>query len=92
MSHIGVLGVVGLTVIILALVLWITMIVRARRNPAVTKAPDDEPGRGPISGGVIRGDPGQVILTGEAPREDELRREDEAARDDERRRNGPLDL
>ena len=80
MSAIGTLGVIALTVIVLALVLWIMMVVRANRDPVQTRDPGGKPKRGPVSGGVIRGDPGQGILTGEAPREDEPRR------------NSPLDL
>lgn len=80
MSSIGVLAVIGLIVIVLALLGWITVIILARRDPVQTKKPGGKLKRGPVSGGAIRGDPGQSILTGEAPRQDEPPR------------NGPLDL
>jgi hypothetical protein len=80
MSTIGTLGVIGLVVIVLALLGWVFMIVRANKDPAQNKKQPGKPKRGPVSGGVIRGDPGQSILTGEAPRQDE------------RPKNGPLDL
>lgn len=80
MSTIGTLGVIGLIVIVLALFGWIFMIVHANNAPEQNKRRQGKPKRGPVSGGVIRGDPGQSILTGEAPRHEE------------RPKNGPLDL
>jgi hypothetical protein len=80
MSSIGILGVIGLIVIVLALLAWLFVMVRADRDPVQNKNPGGKLKRGPVSGGAIRGDPGQNILTGEAPRQDE------------RPRNGPLDL
>jgi hypothetical protein len=80
MSGIGVLSVIGLVVIVLALLVWIFMILRADRDPMQGKTPRGKLKRGPVSGGAIRGDPGQNILTGDAPRTDESPR------------NGPLDL
>jgi hypothetical protein len=73
MSNIGVLGVVGLVIIVIALLGWILIVVRAARHadPADPSAGDLK--RGPVSGGAIHGDPGQNILTGEAPRQDEPR-------------------
>jgi hypothetical protein len=91
MSRIGILGIVGLILIVLVLVLWIVMVIRARRNPAMTKAPEEHLPRGPVSGGVMRGDPGQVIPTGEAPRYEEKPAPDEP-REHGRGGNGPLDL
>jgi hypothetical protein len=84
MSHIGVFGAVGLIVIVLVLFLWIGMLLRARRNPSLkSRVEGRPPPRGPVSGGVMRGDPGQVIPTGEVtPEESET----------ERRGSGPLDL
>jgi hypothetical protein len=76
MSGIGILGVIGLIVIVLALLGWIAMTVRASRDPMQTKKPSERLKRGPVSGGAIHGDPGQNILTGEAPRQDEPRRND----------------
>jgi hypothetical protein len=69
MSGVGTLGIGGLIVIVVALVLWIAMVTRAGDRPAKTSS--EEPARGPVSGGVMRGDPGQVNPTGEAPRMDE---------------------
>jgi hypothetical protein len=80
MSSIGILGVVALVVIVLALLTWVFAVARAGRDPVQNKKPGGKLKRGPVSGGAIRGDPGQNILTGEAPRQDE------------QRRNGPLDL
>jgi hypothetical protein len=80
MSSIGILGVVALVVIVLALLTWVFAVARAGRDPVQNKKPGGKLKRGPVSGGAIRGDPGQNILTGEAPRQDE------------RPRNGPLDL
>jgi hypothetical protein len=80
MSNIGVLSVLGLIVIVLALLGWVLMIVRAQRDPVQTKRPRGKLKRGPVSGGAIRGEPGQNILTGEAPRQDEPPR------------NSPMDL
>jgi hypothetical protein len=84
MSRIGVLEVVGLVLIVLALVLWIVMLVRARHDPSVKSAVRGQPPpRGPVSGGVMRGDPGQVIPTGEAAPSEESERG---------RGSSPLDL
>jgi hypothetical protein len=80
MTNIGTLGVVALIVVVLALLGWILMIVWADRHPTRAKRHGGKLKRGPVSGGVIHGDPGQDILTGEAPRQDEPRK------------NGPLDL
>jgi hypothetical protein len=80
MSSIGILGVVALVLIVLALLTWVFAVGRAGRDPVQNKKPGGKLKRGPVSGGAIRGDPGQNILTGEAPRQDE------------QRRNGPLDL
>lgn len=80
MSGIGMLSVVGLVVIVLALVAWILAVFQANRHAAQTEHPDEKLKRGPVSGGAIHGDPGQTILTGEAPRRDK------------EPRNGPLDL
>jgi hypothetical protein len=91
MTRIGPLGVVGLIVIVLALVLWIVMTIQAQRNPTLPKVHDEQPPRGPVSGGVMRGDPGQVIPTGDAPRQDEEAREAEEPPEGEGGRNGPLD-
>jgi hypothetical protein len=71
MSHIGVLSVIGLLVIVLALFTWIFMTLRASTKPRLGDRDGETPERGPVSGGVIHGDPGQSILTGEAPRMDE---------------------
>jgi hypothetical protein len=71
MTNVGVLGVIALAVIVLALSAWILMTVRANRDPVQTKHPDEKLKRGPVSGGAIRGEPGQNILTGEAPRQDD---------------------
>lgn len=81
MSGIGTLGVIGLIVIVLALLAWIFMVVRANQRPMETKDPGGKLKRGPVSGGAIHGDPGQNILTGEAPRQD-----------DSAPRNSPMDL
>jgi hypothetical protein len=80
MSGIGVLGIVGMIVIVIALAGWIFAVVRANRDPMQTKGRRGKLKRGPVSGGAIRGDPGQNILTGEAPRQEEPPRK------------GPLDL
>ena len=80
MSSIGVLGVIALIVIVLALVVWIYMLVRANHDPIQNKEPGGKLKRGPVSGGAIHGDPGQNILTGEAPRQEEPRK------------NSPMDL
>lgn len=80
MSSIGTLGVIGLIVIVLALLVWIFMLVRADRDPIQSKEPGGKLKRGPVSGGAIHGDPGQNILTGEAPRQEEARK------------NSPMDL
>jgi hypothetical protein len=74
-SDIGVWSVVGLIVIVLAMLGWIVAIVRAQRDPVQTKERRGKLKRGPVSGGAIRGDPGQNTLTGEAPRQDEPSRD-----------------
>lgn len=71
MTNIGMFGLIALFVIVIALLGWIWMTVRANNDPIQTKHPDDRLKRGPVSGGAIHGDPGQSILTGEAPRQDE---------------------
>jgi hypothetical protein len=71
MSNIGILGVIGLIVIVIALLGWIFVIIRAARDPVQTKDSGGKLKRGPVSGGAIRGDPGQNILTGEAPQQGE---------------------
>jgi hypothetical protein len=78
MTRIGTLAVIGLVLVVLVLVAWIVSLIRADRTPI--KKTDEKPARGPVSGGVIEGDPGQSILTGEAPQEDEPKK------------RGPLDL
>jgi hypothetical protein len=80
MSNLGTLGVISLIVIVLALAGWIFVIVHADRDPVQTKRQRGKLKRGPVSGGAIRGAPGQSILTGDAHRADEPRR------------NGPMDL
>jgi hypothetical protein len=70
MSNIGVLAVIGLILIVVILIGWILMTVRASRHPIKSKDPGGSLKRGPVSGGAIHGDPGQNILTGEAPRQD----------------------
>lgn len=80
MSSIGTLGVIGLIVIVLALLVWIFMLVRADRDPIQNKESGGKLKRGPVSGGAIHGDPGQNILTGEAPCQEESRK------------NSPMDL
>lgn len=87
MSRIGPLAVVGLIVIVVVLVLWIAMLIRARRDPSLKSDVEGKPPpRGPVSGGVMRGDPGQVIPTGEVAPEEFDR--------DEPKRHGtsPMDL
>jgi hypothetical protein len=79
MTGIGILGVIGLGVIVVALLAWIIALIRADREPVQAKDPGKLK-RGAVSGGAIRGEPGQNILTGEAPRQDE------------RPRNSPMDL
>lgn len=71
MSNIGIPGVIGLIVIVVALLVWVMMVIRANRNPVQARRSSGKLKRGPVSGGAIRGDPGQNILTGEAPRQDE---------------------
>jgi hypothetical protein len=71
MSGIGAFGVVALIVIVLALVGWIVVIVRADHDPVQTHRAGGKLKRGPVSGGAIHGDPGQNILTGEAPTREE---------------------
>jgi hypothetical protein len=67
MSTVGLPAVLGLLLIMVALFLWIFMTMYARRNPVQRKIQNEQPRRGPASGGVMLGDPGQVIPTGEAP-------------------------
>lgn len=70
MSRIGDVGIIALIVIVIALLGWIFAVIHADRNPIQRKKPGEKLKRGPVSGGAIRGDPGQDILTGEAPRQD----------------------
>jgi hypothetical protein len=74
MTNIGIFGIVALFVIVIALLGWIWMTVRANNDPVQSKHPDDRLKRGPVSGGAIHGDPGQSILTGDAPRQDDADR------------------
>lgn len=69
MSNIGVLAVIGLVVITLALLLWIAMMIRASRNPSLSKARGKGTKRGDVTGGVIQGSPAQQNRRDEAPRE-----------------------
>jgi hypothetical protein len=80
MSGIGIFGIIALIVIMIALLGWVLAVIRADHDPVQTKEPGGKLKRGPVSGGAIRGDPGQNILTGEAPRQDE------------HPRDGPMDL
>jgi len=57
----------ALVVIVLALLAWILIVARADHDPIENKTDGGKLKRGPVSGGAIRGDPGQSILTGEAP-------------------------
>jgi hypothetical protein len=75
MSDIGILGVVGLAVIVLVLVVSRFAILRAKGDPVQTDKPGGKLKRGPVSGGAIRGEPGQRTLTGEAPRQDDPQRD-----------------
>ena len=68
MSGLGMFGVFAVATVVL--VVCVLMILRAGRDPAQTKSDPGELKRGPVSGGAIRGDAGQVGLTGEAPRQD----------------------
>jgi hypothetical protein len=70
LSNIGVLAVIGLIVIILALVGWIAMTVRASRNPTLSGARDKGNKRGDNTGGVVHGSPAQQNRRDEAPRTD----------------------
>jgi hypothetical protein len=72
MSHVSVFGIVGLVVIVLVLVLRFAMLLRARRAPSSTRSKPLP--RGPVSGGVIRGDPGQKTSTREPAEPEEERR------------------
>jgi hypothetical protein len=97
------LMIIGIVVIsVLALLAWIIMTVRSDHSTILTRPPGeppkpchDQPDRGLAMGGWIRGDPGQVILTGEAPRYAEAPREEEPPSDEEppsegeRRKPGP---
>jgi hypothetical protein len=76
MSDIGIVGVVGLVVIVLVLVASRYAILRAKGDPVQTDEPGGKLKRGPVSGGAIRGEPGQRNLTGEAPRQDDPSRDD----------------
>jgi hypothetical protein len=80
MSPMGLVGIIAPIVIVLALFAWILVVIRADRDPVLNRHPKQKLKRGRVSGGAIRGDPGQGILTGEAPRLDK------------ETRNGPLDL
>jgi hypothetical protein len=57
-------------------VTWIVVIVRADHDPVRTHRAGGKLKRGPVSGGAIRGDPGQNILTGEAPTQEEPSKND----------------
>jgi hypothetical protein len=84
MTNIGLLSVLGLILIVLVLIGWIFMTYRANKDPAQHGHGDGKLKRGPVSGGAIHGDPGQNILTGEAPRMDEP--------EENRPKNSPMDL
>jgi hypothetical protein len=71
LTGIGTLGIFGLIVIVFALVAWIFVVVRAGWNPTQTADSGGKLERGPVPGGAVRGDPGQSILTGQAPRQDD---------------------
>lgn len=64
-------AVVGLIVIFFALLLWIVLMVRAQKKPDLSRHPGELPKRGDVSGGVIRGDPGQGNSRHVAPRMDD---------------------
>ncbi|MFC6880019.1 MULTISPECIES: hypothetical protein [Actinomadura] len=52
--------IIGPIVVALAIVLWITMTIRAaKRRARADKARDTLPHRGPVQGGVIEGSPSQ---------------------------------
>jgi hypothetical protein len=70
MSNIGVLAVIGLIVIVLALVAWIGVTIRASRNPTLSGARGKGTKRGENTGGVVHGSPAQVNRRDEAPRSD----------------------
>jgi hypothetical protein len=91
MSRIDLFGVVGLVLIVLMMVLWIVMTVHTRRSPCPKAMEDDQPPRGQVSGGVMRGDPGQVILTGEAETYDAKPHEEQRGKTRETSGNGPPD-
>lgn len=75
MSNFGIFGIIAVIVIVLALIGWIYLILRAQRDPEQSKHAHGKLKRGPVSGGAIRGDPGQNILTGEAPQMNEPRQD-----------------
>jgi hypothetical protein len=89
--------IIGIAVIgVLALLVWIIMTVSSDHSTILTRPPGepaepchDEPDRGPAMGGWIRGDPGQVNLTGEAHRYAEAPRDEEPPSEDEPRRSSP---
>jgi hypothetical protein len=91
------LMIIGIVVIsVLVLLAWIIMTVRSDHSTILTRPPGepakpchDLPDRGLVMGGWIRGDPGQVILTGEAPRYAEAPRKEEPPGEGERRSSGP---
>lgn len=65
--------IVGPLVVLLAIVFWIFLTLRAARKGA-SKVPrgevgDDRPHRGAVQGGIIEGDPGQRNRRDEAPRQ-----------------------
>lgn len=88
MTQVGIFGIVGLAVVVVAMVLWFTLTVRANRRRMVPREiPDQQPPRGPVMGGQQRGDPGQKIPTRDEPEP----RQDEGQSENRRRGNGPLD-
>jgi hypothetical protein len=93
MTHVGILGIAGLAVIIVAMVLWFTMTVRANRRRMPPRGiPDQQPPRGPVMGGQQSGDPGQVNPTRDEPTHVEEPRRDEEPRENRDGGTGPLDL
>lgn len=70
MSGIGTLAVLGLVLIVLVLMVWIGMTIRAAREPSLSKERGEPAKRGEVSGGVIEGSPAQLNRRDEAPRAD----------------------
>jgi hypothetical protein len=87
MGYIGYM-IIGIAVIgVLGLLLWILIRARTRDGEMLTRkadapraGPEENPLRGPVVGGVMRGDPGQVNPTptsrGPQARDDEVSGED----------------